>query len=112
MELKTETNNDILVVSPMEKRLDANVAIEFKENLINMIKEEKKYRILIDLKSVDFIDSSGLGAMISALKTIGKNGELKLVNPRSQVKDIFNLTRLNLVFNIFDNLDEALNSFN
>lgn len=112
MEMKSEKKNDVLVVSPMEKRLDAKVATDFKENLLNKVKNEGQSRILINLDAIDFIDSSGLGAMVSVLKVIGKNGELKIAKPRDQVKNMFDLTRLNLVFNIYDDFDEALRSFN
>ncbi len=112
MDITSEKKNDVLVISPKEKRLDAKVALDFKENLLKKVNEEGQRRILIDLDAIDFIDSSGLGAMVSVLKVIGKNGELKITQPRDQVKNMFDLTRLNLVFNIFDDFDEALRSFN
>lgn len=111
MDLATETKNDVLVVAPKEKRLDAKVAAEFKEKLLDMIKNHSATQFLIDLDNVDFVDSSGLGVMVSLLKAIGKNGELKIVNPKSQVKSMFELTRLNLVFNVFDDKEKAINSF-
>ncbi len=111
MNLQTEVKNNVYIVSPQEKRLDSRIALEFKTNLLKLINEEKRERILIDLNAIDFIDSAGLGAIVSAMKNIGKKGELKLVHPRAQVKDMFELTRLNLVFNIFDDLESALNSF-
>jgi len=112
MEIMSETKNDVLVVSPLEKRLDAKVASDFKENLVRSVKEEGHRRILINLDAIDFIDSAGLGVMVSVLKLIGKNGELKIARPRDQVKNMFDLTRLNLVFNIYDDLESAMRSFN
>ena len=112
MKLNTEEKNNVFIISLRDKRLDSRNAVEFKNLLLKLINEEKKKRILIDMNEIDFIDSAGLGAIVSALKNIGKNGDLKIVNPRAQVKDMFELTRLNLVFNIFDNLEASLNSFN
>ena len=111
MELVTETKSDVLVVEPKEKRQDAKVAVDFKQKLIDLINDSNK-RILINLNSVDFVDSSGLGAMVSGLKAVGKNGELKITSPKDQVKNMFELTRLNLVFSIFDNEESAIASFN
>ena len=112
MKLNTEEKNNVFIISLRDKRLDSRNAVEFKNLLLKLINEEKKKRILIDMNEIDFIDSAGLGAIVSALKNIGKNGDLKIVNPRAQVKDMLELTRLNLVFNIFDNLEASLNSFN
>ncbi|MFZ5517389.1 MAG: STAS domain-containing protein [Candidatus Zhuqueibacterota bacterium] len=112
MEITSEKKNDVLVISPLEKRLDAKVAMDFKENLVRRVKEDGYSRILINLDAIDFIDSAGLGAMVSVLKLIGKNGELKIARPRDQVKNMFDLTRLNLVFNIYDDVESALKSFN
>lgn len=112
MKVHTEEKNNVYIISPREKRLDSRNALEFKNILLKLIHKEKKLRILIDMKAIDFIDSAGLGAIVSALKNIGKNGELKIVHPRLQVKDMFELTRLNLVFNIFDDLDASIRSFN
>jgi len=110
MEIKSELKENVLIVAPVEKRLDARVASEFKQNLINLIQQSNK-RILIDLHAVDFVDSSGLSAMISGLKMLGKNGAMKIASPQGQVKHMFELTRLNLIFEIYDNEQDGLNSF-
>ncbi|MBD3289853.1 anti-sigma factor antagonist [candidate division KSB1 bacterium] len=111
MKIQTERRDNVHIVTLEEKRLDSRIAAEFKNHLLEMINKEQKLKILIDLKAVDFIDSSGLGAIVSTLKNIAKKGELKIANPQTQVKDMFELTRLNLVFNIYDDLEAGLNNF-
>jgi anti-sigma B factor antagonist len=56
---------------------------------------------------VDFIDSSGLGAIVSALKTIGRNGDLVLCGIKETVMSLFRLTRMDRVFRIFTDQGEA-----
>ena len=61
------------------------------------------------MTDLSYIDSAGLGALVSLLKRASENSkELRLFGLRGNVKKIFELTRLNMVFNIFDTLEEAL----
>jgi len=74
--------------------------------------EEGKINLVIDLQGVKFVDSSGLGAMVSGFKNASsRNGSLKLSGLQLQVKSMFELTRLHRVFEIFPDVDEALASF-
>lgn len=107
MQIEQKIVNDILVVTPLEKRIDASSAPDFKEKLINWILQDQK-RILLDLSLVDFIDSSGLGAIVSCLKAIGNNGDLVICSIRDTVMSLFQLTRMNRVFQIFPSQDEAV----
>jgi anti-sigma B factor antagonist len=107
MQIEQKTVNEILVVTPLEKRIDASSATDFKGKLIDWILQGHK-RILLDLSQVDFIDSSGLGAIVSCLKTIGTNGDLVICGIRDTVMSLFQLTRMNRVFQIFLSQDEAV----
>ncbi|HEU0265271.1 MAG TPA: STAS domain-containing protein, partial [Geobacterales bacterium] len=74
--------------------------------------EGGKKGILVDLNDVRFIDSSGLGALVSGFKNaISHQGTLKLAGLQSQVKSMFELTRLHRVFEIFDSAAEGLDTF-
>ncbi|MBN2644106.1 MAG: STAS domain-containing protein [Desulfuromonadaceae bacterium] len=98
-------------VSIEEERLDAHNSNELKAQLLNLF-EEGKINIIIDLKSVRFIDSSGLGALVSGFKNASsRNGGVKLCGLQPQVKSMFELTRLHRVFEIFPGIDEALATF-
>jgi anti-sigma B factor antagonist len=62
-----------------------------------------KGQVLIDLKDVNFMDSSGLSVLVSALKTIRlKNGNLALLKLSPEVKTLIELTRLHQIFDIFE----------
>ena len=69
-------------------------------------------KIVLDLADVNYIDSSGLGALVSSFATVRRQGgELKLVKLSDKVDDLMEVTRLYTVFDIADNEEEAIHSF-
>jgi anti-sigma B factor antagonist len=107
MQIEDRKVGDILVVLPVEKRIDASVSTEFKGKMVDWINQGNR-RIVLDLSLVDFIDSSGLGAIVSSLKTIGNDGDLVVCCIRETVMSLFKLTRMNRVFQIFAAQTEAI----
>jgi anti-sigma B factor antagonist len=68
--------------------------------------------VLINLRDVTTIDSSGVGELVSAFTTATNRGaKLKLVNLPAKVNDILQITQLITVFEVFENEDEAIRSF-
>ncbi|ABQ26234.1 STAS domain-containing protein [Geotalea uraniireducens] len=111
MNLQTETRNDVVIIYVKEERLDAHNSGELKIEVQRLFEEGKK-NVLVDLKDVRFIDSSGLGALVSGFKNaISHQGILKLSSLQSQVRSMFELTRLHRVFEIFSSTSEALDNF-
>jgi len=111
MNLQTEMRNDIEIIYVKEERLDAHNSGELKV-VVQKLFEEGKKNVLIDLKDVRFIDSSGLGALVSGFKNaISHQGNLKLSSLQTQVKSMFELTRLHRVFEIFPSSAEAIENF-
>ncbi|MFN8674473.1 MAG: STAS domain-containing protein [Candidatus Sericytochromatia bacterium] len=110
MKFSTEEINDIFIVKLDEKRLDAKEAVSFRDTITNFV-NEKKYNVVIDFTNITFIDSSGLGALVSALKLIGRNGKLVLNNINDTVFQTFTRTKMDKVFSITKNTEEALKSF-
>jgi len=109
MELTETRNGGVVIVTPHEKRLDASAAGDFKHRML-AITERGDRRILVDLSQVEFIDSSGLGAFISVLKTLGGQGFLGICHARETVASVFKLTRIDRVLPLFPNQDEAVAS--
>ena len=67
----------------------------------------------VDISNVRFINSSGIGVLITLLtKFRNKGGDLVLVNPSEQVSKLLIITKLNAIFNISDNKEEAIQSLN
>jgi anti-sigma B factor antagonist len=111
MNLNIEEVNGVVVVAILEERLDAHNSGDLKVEMQRLFEEGKK-QVLVELKEVRFIDSSGLGALVSGFKNaISHHGTLKLVSLQPQVKSMFELTRLHRVFEIFGSAPEALDSF-
>lgn len=107
MQIQDTKVDDVLVIQPQDKRIDASVATEFKGRIVDWINAGNT-RIVLDLSHVDFIDSSGLGAIVSSLKTIGNNGDLVICGIQETVMSLFKLTRMNRVFQIFSSQHEAI----
>ncbi|MCL1864823.1 MAG: STAS domain-containing protein [Spirochaetes bacterium] len=82
-------------------------------NTIDKVIENQKYNVVINLKDVSYIDSSGIGAIISCSSRLKKNqSELKIINVyASSVKKVFELTNLTSFFDIYDSEEEAIKSF-
>jgi anti-sigma B factor antagonist len=70
-------------------------------------------KILLNLKSVKNIDSSGIGELIANYTTVSRDGgQLKLLNLTEKIQNLLVITKLLTVFDAYDNEAEALNSFN
>lgn len=104
-------SGNVVLMAIKEERLDAHNSGELKTRMLGLF-EEGKINIVIDLADVRFVDSSGLGALVSGYKNASaRNGNLKLSSLQPQVKSMFELTRLHRVFEIFPGSEEALASF-
>lgn len=111
MQIKTEQKNGILIIYLMERHLDSAISSEFRERIIDYVNEGNK-RIIINLKAVEYIDSSGLGSLVLGHKEVRKIGEMKIASLHPQIQHIINLVRLDRVLNVYKNDEEALSSFN
>ena len=86
--------------------LDGTKASEFRQDISKFVDQGAKI-ILIDFKDVTFMDSSGLGALVLALKTVrSAGGKLTLCSINEQIKILFELTGMDRVFDIFENREE------
>ena len=111
MDIKIEQSEGVTVLFIKEDRLDANNSEELKAKLRHLFDSGTK-DLVLDLKEILFIDSSGLGVLVSGYKNAStSHGTLKLSNLQSQVKSMFELTRLHRVFDIFTTVDDALQSY-
>jgi anti-sigma B factor antagonist len=110
MQLKINEQEDTVIITVEEERMDAHNSGNLKERMLQLF-DEGKYQLVIDLTAVRFIDSSGLGALVSGFKNASaRDGSLKLCCLQPQVRSMFELTRLHRVFEIFTTLQEALDS--
>jgi anti-sigma B factor antagonist len=107
MELIVEASGAVAVVTLIVEELDASNTAEFKQQIAPILAAHRK--VVIDLRQVRFIDSSGLGAMLSCLRQLTqKGGDLELCGLSKSVRAAFELVRLHRVLRIHDTQTEAL----
>lgn len=103
-----KTDSRVLIIKPLIKNIDATVSTLFKSKVYDLIEEENKF-FLFNLKEIDFIDSSALGTLVSILKTLSlKQGLMVLCEVNTPILNLFKITRMDQVFNIFSKEEEAL----
>ncbi|HEU4834588.1 MAG TPA: STAS domain-containing protein [Pyrinomonadaceae bacterium] len=79
---------------------------------IRRLLEEGKKRILLNLAGISYVDSSGIGELVSSYTAINKEGgQLKLLNLTQKIQDLLTITKLLTVFDVYDSEADALNSF-
>ena len=109
MDYHFETIDNVMKVS-LDGRLVAACSEEFKDTMLERLKDQKA--IIFDLKQMQHIDSSGLGALVSVLQSVNANGgviKLACLQPRPKI--VFDITKVYRVFEIYDTIEDALASF-
>jgi anti-sigma B factor antagonist len=107
--IEHQVNAGVLKLKVLDKRMDARGAPDFKDRVGTLIKAGNHW-IALDLSEVEFIDSSGLGALVSVLKQLGGQGEIAIGGVRETVAGLFRLTRLDKVFQMYPDPLTALNA--
>jgi stage II sporulation protein AA (anti-sigma F factor antagonist) len=110
MEITTKINGDIAVIN-LQGRLDLTSANALK-NASREFFSKDNCKLVLNMDKVDFINSSGLGALVSILKEVRSHrGSLKISNLADYVKEIFDITQLSNIFDICEDEKHALQSF-
>jgi len=107
MELQSRLHQEMQIITVPQSRIDAAVALQFKEAMRQMTLTGPA-RNLLDLEQVDFVDSSGLGAIVGAMKQLPSGKTLELVALSPTVAKVFQLTRMDTIFAIHGNVKDAL----
>ena len=106
MNLSSADNGDFQIVTVNEPRIDAAVAIKFKDQMRETTSSGAAH-VILDMTQVEFVDSSGLGAIVAAMKQLGNTARLDLSGLSPNVDKVFRLTRMDSVFTIYKTLDDA-----
>ncbi len=107
MHMSAAEEGECLVISVDENRIDASVAVRFKDQMREMTNHPSK-RVILDLSQVEFVDSSGLGAVVGAMKQLGRNRRLDLAGMTPTVDKVFRMTRMDTVFRIYPDRASAI----
>ena len=110
MEIAVEKAGDVAVVEIPVEELDASNAAELKRDIGPVLDANKK--VVLDLSRLRFVDSSGLGAMLSCLRQLtGRGGDLRLAGMSKPVRALFELVRMHRIFDIYGTKEEAIRAF-
>ena len=111
MKLTHREENDVVIVEPKGKIMGGPESTELHDLLHDLIEDDKK-KVVIDLSKVDWMNSTGLGLLISGLTTLRKaGGELKLANVTDKIQSLLTITKLVTIFKSYDTVEEAVKSF-
>jgi len=112
MKIQDEIKDGIVIIALEGKVMGGPDATMFHGKLHEYVNSGNK-KVIIDLKKVEWMSSVGLGMLISALTTMKNNdGLMKLANVTESIESLLTITRLVTIFETFDSMEEAVNSFN
>lgn len=108
--MRTVVKQGVTIIET-EQRLDSLVGPKLKD-VVKDLTANEGVQIIVDMKETQFIDSSGVGGLLSSLKLVMKSqGDIKIARPTPQALTLLRLTRLHRVFQIYDDLESAVKSF-
>lgn len=111
MRLSDRLENDVAILEPAGKIMGGPDATLLHEKLHEHIEKGVK-KVVIDLTKVDWVNSTGLGILISALTTMKNNeGQLRLANVTEKINSLLTITKLVTVFESHDSIESAKSSF-
>jgi anti-sigma B factor antagonist len=110
MKFLKETVGDVSVIVVHEKTIDARNSQAVKTQIQALLQPDMK--LILDLSPVEFLDSSGLGMLLSCLRLLsGINGQMKLIGVSKSVRAILELVRFHRIMDIYNDRDEALRAY-
>ncbi len=110
MEIETTTTGQATVLN-LDGYLDSFSVTYLKESF-NKLFDKGIYKVIVNLTSVGFVDSAGLGQLVSALRMcVHHNGNVVLVGTNESITDLLKITKLDTVFKIYDTVEEAGEAF-
>ena len=111
MKLTDREQNNIVILEPKGKIMGGPDASLLHDKLYELIESDRR-QIVIDLAGVEWMNSTGLGILISSYTTLRNNsGELKLANVTDKIQSLLTITKLVTVFDSHDSVEEAVKSF-
>lgn len=111
MKLKDRVENGIVIMEPKGKIMGGPDATLLHDKLHEYLENEQR-QIVIDLSKVEWMNSTGLGILISSYTSLrNHNGSLKLANVTDKIQSLLTITKLVTVFDTYDSVEDAIASF-
>jgi anti-sigma B factor antagonist len=109
--INIEKKDNIDIISFSVNKINALNIDEIREDILKVL-DNSNSKVIIDLKGVQYIDSSGFGCFLSVMKAARNNyGVLKFANPEPRITELFETLHLHTVFQIYSDIDTCLRSF-
>lgn len=111
MKLTDRVQDGVVILQPKGKIMGGPDASLLHDKLYEYLKQDMR-KVVIDLKDVDWMNSTGLGILISGYTTLrNNNGVLKLANVTEKIQSLLTITKLVTVFESYDSVEEAVKTF-
>lgn len=111
MRIDIREKDGVTILSLQGKLMGGSDAETFKGAIYKLIEEGKK-KVIVNLHAVNWINSTGMGILISGYTTLRRSGgDLRLLHVSDKIRSILYVTKLNTIFKCFDNEDEAVKSY-
>ncbi|MFN7945499.1 MAG: STAS domain-containing protein [Blastocatellia bacterium] len=111
MTITERKSGDVTILDVEGKILLGEGDVQLKKKIDELL-ERKESKLLLNLASVPYMDSGGLGEIVRSYTTVKRaGGELKLLNATQRIQDLLTITKLYTVFDVHDNEDAAVKSF-
>ncbi|MBN1165130.1 MAG: STAS domain-containing protein [Candidatus Krumholzibacteriota bacterium] len=111
MKFKMRQSSGVTILDISGKLMGGADADHFRD-MIHCLIEDGETKVIVNLADVKWVNSTGVGILITGYTTLRKNkGDLKLLNVSNKIRSVLYVTKLNLIFECYDNENEAVNSF-
>ena len=107
--INTDHGSGVTVAMVSGEYLDASNAGDFKKQIVPVLTSAATGTVILDVSTLTFVDSTGLGSLLSCLRQMQKSGgDMKLCGMSKPVRTLFELVRMHRIFDIYNSRDEAL----
>jgi anti-sigma B factor antagonist len=111
LEIKERGVGDVVILDLLGKITIGEGSVQLRDAVSNLL-ESGRQRIILNLQGVSYVDSSGIGELVSRFTTTkNQGGQLKLLQLPKKIKDLLMITKLLTVFEIYEDEETALSSF-
>ena len=111
MEIEQRPSGDVMILD-LRGKLTIGSGDELLKDKINSLVQQGQKKLLLNLADVPYVDSAGLGAIVSSYTTVSRDGgSLKLLGLTSRIKDLLAITKLLTVFDTYESESDAVASF-
>jgi anti-sigma B factor antagonist len=111
MKINRQESGGTTIIQPKGKITIGEGDVLLRDEITKLLGEEKK-KLVLDLGEVSYMDSAGVGELVSVYTSVkNRGGELKLANLTKKIKDLLSITQLMTIFDTYESTEEAISSF-